>query len=89
MAVWGVAGQSANSRTFWGKGIYHGYKITRQTGQDASANLSKFHVCGENQYHCDYCDAGDYGGNADLVLNMPDRHLSRSKKGGAKPRLFS
>jgi len=36
--------------------------------------LSKFHVCGENQHHRDYRDAGDYGGNADLVLNMPYRH---------------
>ena len=89
MMVWGVAGQSAICVPFRGKGIYHGYKITRQAGQDASANLSKFLVCGENQHHCDYRDAGDYGGDADLVLNMPNRHLSRSiKRRGKTPPFF-
>jgi len=80
MTVWGVAGQSAHLLTVWGKGIYHGHKITRQAGQGASANLSKFHVCGEDQRHCDHRNAGDHGGNADLALNLPDRHRSRSIK---------
>ena len=66
------------SLSFWEKGVYHGHKITRQAGQDTSANLSKFHVCCQNQHHCDYRNAGDYGGNANLALNLPYRHLSRT-----------
>ena len=58
---------------FGEKGIYHGYKITEQTGQVTSANLPKFYVSCENQHRCDYRNAGDYGGNADLALNLPYR----------------
>jgi hypothetical protein len=73
-----------------GKGIYHGHKITRQAGQGASANLSKFHVCGENQHHRDYRDAGDYGGNADLAFEFALSALIQiKKKAGQNPAFFN